>query len=55
MVWIESSNFYLLQDPFNLRRESPIPRSKQSSPSNVSLSKGNDLKRELPHKVCKDC
>ncbi|KAK3869484.1 hypothetical protein Pcinc_025205 [Petrolisthes cinctipes] len=39
------------KDPFNLRRESPIPRSKPGSPIPVSLSKREEIKKEMERKL----
>ncbi|KAL7637262.1 UNVERIFIED_CONTAM: hypothetical protein RMT77_011974 [Armadillidium vulgare] len=46
----QGKSLSIIKDSFNPRRESPIPRAKQSSPSNITISKSTDLKRDLSHK-----
>ncbi|KAG0716412.1 Integrator complex subunit 12 [Chionoecetes opilio] len=42
------------KDPFNLRRESPIPRSKPGSPIPVSFSKREEFKKDMERKIRDD-
>ncbi|XP_053628501.2 integrator complex subunit 12 isoform X1 [Cherax quadricarinatus] len=39
------------KDPFSLRRESPIPRSKPGSPIPVSISKREEIKKDMERKL----
>ncbi|KAG7155365.1 Integrator complex subunit 12-like [Homarus americanus] len=39
------------KDPFSLRRESPIPRSKPGSPIPVSFSKREEIKKDMERKL----
>ncbi|KAK7080471.1 Integrator complex subunit 12 [Halocaridina rubra] len=39
------------KDPFSMRRESPIPRSKPGSPIPVSLSRKEEMKKEMDRKL----
>lgn len=42
------------KDPFSLRRESPIPRSKPGSPIPVSFSKREEIKKDMERKIRDD-
>lgn len=42
------------KDPFSLRRESPIPRSKPGSPIPVSFSKREEFKKDMERKIRDD-